>query len=116
MWHQRNFISLFEKHVKSFDKVVIEVFFVTFVIFIEVMFSSYGVSTQKQQKTITGSLNGCGILQTCLSPLEYIIKFPTKFLFNPNLGVHFRVRFEVGENYSLSKTRWNHARNLKFGT
>ena len=35
---------------------------------------------RKTQKIIAGPLNGCGILQICLRPLEYLIRFPTKLL------------------------------------
>ena len=56
-------------------------FFFTFLNILVVMFSFYGVSTQKYQNIITGSLNRCDILYTCLRHLQYVIRFPTFWIF-----------------------------------
>ena len=63
-------------------------FSVTFVNIGEVISSSYCVSTQKKpKKIITGFLNWCGIIWSCLHPLEYILRFPTK--------LPFKLRFQT---------------------
>ena len=51
VWIQTNLISLFEVHVKVFDKIVIKDFFVTFINIVQVTFSFYGVSSQISKLT-----------------------------------------------------------------
>ena len=82
VWNQRNLLSLFQIHVNRFDKIVIQIFFVTVVNIFELMFSFQGVSTHRKKEKVTrASLNGCRIVYSCLHPLEYIIWFPLKSLF-----------------------------------
>ena len=79
VWNQRNLLSLFQIHVNRFDKIVIQIFFVTVVNIFELMFSFQGVSTHRKKEKVTrASLNGCRIVYSCLHPLEYIIWFPLK--------------------------------------
>ena len=67
------------KHLwKFFEKIV--KFFCYILKYFKVMFSFYGVSTQKTAKNcpiVTGPLNKYGVLQINLSPLEYTLIFPT---------------------------------------
>ena len=79
VWNQRNLLSLFQIHVNRFDKIVIQIFFVTVVNIFELMFSFQGFSTHRKKEKVTrASLNGCRIVYSCLHPLEYIIWFPLK--------------------------------------
>ena len=91
---QINFYCL--KYMLMFLKKLLLSFFVTFVNLFEVMLSFYDASAQKKHpEIVTDPLNGCGILKICLDCLEYILRFPTKWLVKMNLLSLFDTHVKV---------------------
>ena len=90
VWHQTNLLSLFEMHVNVFNKIVTYDFFChIFEYFCGNVQFVHCFHPKEHQKIITAFLSGCGILYTCLRPLEYVIRFPTKLLLKLCFG-YFR--------------------------
>ena len=82
----QSYLCLLKCMLRFLTKLLVKLLLSDLLIFLRCVQFWLRICAQKYQKTATVPLNGCGIVWIWLCPLDFILKFPTKWLVKACFG------------------------------